>query len=115
MARIQAVGSAVLVALLVAAPSASAASARREIRPNGSIPGTDQFAQLAGGFMTIGLLAASLGLLISLAGMGLAGHAHNIHLRDRFKTGAGLSLLGTAGFGAANRILDWAYSIGTGF
>lgn len=113
MNRIRAVGFAMLVHVLATAPTASAA--RRDIRPNASIPGTDQLARLAGGFMTVGLLAASLGLLISLAGMGMAGHAHNIHLRDRFKTGAGLSLLGTAGFGAANRILDWAYSVGVGF
>lgn len=113
MGRIRTVGSAALFMLLVAAPTAAAA--RTEIKPNASIPGTAQLTRLAGGFMTVGLLAASLGLLISLAGMGLAGHAHNIHLRDRFKTGAGLSLLGTAGFGAANRILDWAYSVGVGF
>lgn len=106
-------GGALAIALdLVHATAALAA--RRDIRPNASIPGTDALARIAGGFMTVGLIAATLGLLISLAGVGLAGHAHNIHLRDRFKTGVFLSLLGTCGFGAANRILDWAYSIGTG-
>ena len=102
-----------LVSGLVLAPSALAAAPN--IQPNSSIPGTGQFTKLAGGMMTVGLIAAALGFLVSVAGMGLAGHSHNVHLRDRFKTGAGLSLLGTVAFGAANRLLDWAWGIGAGF
>jgi hypothetical protein len=103
-----------VLAFLAAAANARAAGPS-DIKPNGSIPGTDQFARLAGGFMTIGLIAAGLGFLISVAGVGIAGHSHNVHLRDRFKSGAFLSLLGTVAFGAANRLLEWAWSIGTGF
>jgi hypothetical protein len=97
------------------AAAASAHAAAPNISPNSSIPGTAEFTKLAGGMMTIGLIAAALGLLISLGGLGLAGHSHNVHLRDRFKTGAGISLIGTVAFGAANRLLDWAWSIGAGF
>ena len=86
-----------------------------EIRPNRSIPGTGEFEKLAGGLLTVGLIAAAIGLVVSLAGMAIAGHTHNVHLRERFKTGAGLSLLGTVGFGALNRLLDWAWGIGLGF
>lgn len=113
MRRQRMVGFAMLVAV-VATPRASAAGPA-DIKPNSSIPGTAQFAQAAGGFMTIGLIGATLGFLISMAGLAVAGHSHNVHLRDRFKTGAGLSLLGTVGFGAANRVLDWAWGIGAGF
>lgn len=86
-----------------------------DIEPNESIPGTGEFGRLAGGLLTVGLIAAGVGLVVSLAGMAVAGHTHNVHLRDRFKTGAGLSLLATVGFGAANTLLDWAWGIGGGF
>ena len=95
--------------------ASSARAAAPNISPNSSIPGTSQFTKLAGGMMTVGLIAAALGFMLSVGGMALAGHSHNVHLRDRFKTGAGFSLLGTVAFGAANRLLDWAWSIGTGF
>ena len=81
----------------------TARAAAPTISPNNSIPGTAEFEKLAGGMMTVGLIAAALGFLISISGMGLARHSHNVHLRDRFKTGAGISLLGTVAFGAANR------------
>ena len=97
------------------ASAAYAAAAPPTISPNKSIPGTAEFAKLAGGMMTVGLIAAALGFLLSVGGMGLAGHSHNVHLRDRFKTGAGLSLIGTVAFGAANRLLEWAWGIGGGF
>ncbi|MEZ5098682.1 MAG: hypothetical protein R3C15_02520 [Thermoleophilia bacterium] len=58
--------------------------------PNRSIPGTGQLQQLAGGLMTVGLIAAAIGRVISL-GAAVAGHTHNVHLRERFKHGAGLS------------------------
>lgn len=86
-----------------------------DVTPNRSIPGTGQLQQLAGGLMTVGLIAAAIGLVISLGGLAIAGHTHNVHLRERFKHGAGLSLLGTIGFGAANRLMDWAWGIGVGF
>ncbi len=93
----------------------TADAAAPTISPNSSIPGTAEFAKLAGGMMTVGLIAAALGFLISVSGMGLASHSHNVHLRDRFKTGAGISLLGTVAFGAANVLLAWAWSVGAGF
>ena len=91
-----------------------ALAAPATIQPNASIPGTLALAHLAGGVMTIGLLGAALGFLLSIGGMGLAGHSHNVHLRDRFKSGAGLSLLAAIAFGAANRLLAWAWGIGIG-
>ena len=115
MRRLVEVSAAMLAARTVLVPTAYAAGGAPTITPNRSIPGTAEFAKLAGGMMTVGLIAAALGFLISLAGMGLAGHSHNVHLRDRFKTGAMLSLIGTVGFGAANRLLEWAWGIGGGF
>jgi hypothetical protein len=97
------------------AASATARADAPTIAPNNSIPGTAEFAKLAGGMMTVGLIAAALGFLVALGGMGLAGHSQNVHLRERFKTGAGVSLLGTVAFGAANRLLAWAWNIGAGF
>lgn len=115
MRRLIEVSAAMSAASLVLAQNALAAGGAPNITPNRSIPGTAEFAKLAGGMMTLGLIAAALGFLISLGGMGLAGHSHNVHLRDRFKTGAMLSMIGTVGFGAANRLLDWAWGIGGGF
>ncbi len=112
MRHLREVGAAVLAVQLTLVQVAAAAPT---ITPNRSIPGTGQFAKLAGGLMTVGLIAAALGFLISLGGMALAGHSHNVHLRDRFRTGAGLSLIGTVGFGAANRLLTWAFDIGGAF
>ena len=113
MHRVSTVGFSML-AILAATPATQAAGPT-DIRPNSSIPGTTQFATLAGGLMTVGLIAAAFGFLISLGGMALAGHSHNVHLRDRFKTGAMLSLIGTVGFGASNQLLAWAWGIGSGF
>ena len=104
-----------LVAFVFVWPGVVLGQEAPDIAPNRSIPGTGQFQEIAGGLMTVGLIAAAVGLVVSLGGMAIAGHTHNIHLRERFKTGAGLSLLGTVGFGAANRLLDWAWGIGSGF
>ena len=113
MERSISIASGVTAAALAFAARASAAPT--SITPNKSIPGTAELAKLAGGMMTVGLIGAALGFMISLGGLGVAGHSHNVHLRDRFKTGAGMSLLGTVAFGAANRLLDWAWGIGLGF
>ena len=93
----------------------SARAAVPTISQNNSIPGTAELEKLAGGLMTLGLIGGALGFFISLGGLGIAGHSHNVHLRDRFKTGAGISLIGTVAFGAANRLLAWAWNIGAGF
>ncbi len=107
MRRLSEVSAAVLLAVQLAlAQNALAAGGAPDIDPQPLDPRhSGQFAKLAGGLMTVGLIAAALGFLISLGGMALAGHSHNVHL-DRFHTGASLTLIGTVGFGAANRLLD---------
>jgi hypothetical protein len=109
----RAIGALLGLGIAFASPAAWAATPGRDITPNNDIPGVDELRHLAGGLMMLGLVGAGIGLMISLAGLGVASHTHNLHLRERFKNGAGISLLATAGFGAANALLSWVWGVGS--
>src|SRR5437762_1214481 len=65
----------ILLALLassVVLPRDALGAAPR-IHPNASIPGTGQFERLTGGMMTVGLIGAALGFVVSDAARSIAG------------------------------------------
>ena len=84
------------------------------IQPNRSVPGVAKLTELAGGLSTLVVVGASIGFLLGLGLMAVAGSAQNVHLRERAKSGTGWALMVAVLAAGANRLLDWAWGIGTG-
>ena len=91
-----------------------AAADEPKITPNRSIPGIPALTELAGGLATAVAVGAAIGFFLALGLMALAGSSHNMHLRERARSGAGWALMVAVLAAGANRLLDWAWGIGTG-
>ena len=85
-----------------------------KIEPNRSVPGVTKLTELAGGLSTLVVVGAAIGFLLGLGLMAVAGSAQNVHLRERAKSGTGWALTVAVLAAGANRLLDWAWGIGTG-
>ena len=85
-----------------------------QIEPNRSVPGVAKLTELAGGLSTLVVVCAAIGFLLGLGLMAVAGSAQNVHLRERAKSGAGWAFAVAVLAAGANRLLDWAWGIGTG-
>jgi hypothetical protein len=85
-----------------------------KIEPNRSVPGVAKLTELAGGLSTLVMVGAAIGFLLGLGLMAVAGSAQNVHLRERAKSGTGWALTVAVLAAGANRLLDWAWGIGTG-
>ena len=101
------------LAVSLAEPGGASAGVPK-IEPNRSVPGVTELTQLAGGLSTMVAICAAIGFLLGLALMAVAGSAQNVHLRERAKSGAGWALVVAVLAAGANRLLDWAWGIGTG-
>jgi hypothetical protein len=109
-------GSATLAGALAATFAAvdAAVADVPKIEPNRSVPGVTKLTELAGGLSTLVVVGAAVGFLLGLGLMALAGSAQNVHLRERAKSGTGWALMVAVLAAGANRLLDWAWGIGTG-
>ncbi|MFD8559692.1 DUF6112 family protein [Streptosporangium canum] len=86
-----------------------------DIKPNNVLPGAGAFSEVVGGLMSYGLLAAIAGAVISAMVLGAGRWFGNPYASSAGRAGVFASLAAALIIGAAGKLVEWAFNIGTGF
>lgn len=82
------------------------------VTPNTSLPGTHALTSLVGGLLTIAMVVAVLGVILSAISMAVGHHSGNSRLGERGRTGLLVSFIAAIVLGGADALVNFALGVG---